>query len=234
VTAHFLSGRVIFVLRDGPEPQQLRAHASRARLIEAATACLIELGLAGASTARVAARAGLSQGAVFKHFPTKDALLGAAVEHILARFIDAFARELAPAILASADPIAPVCAGLWRIFCEPAMRAVFEIYVAAHTDAALAARLAPILARHRAAIFALARRIFPTQAAAIPAADFEGAVDAIVLSMQGAALGPFTTGQPDAANHLAFLERLARRELAIECAPARPTPSPRAARRRPT
>ncbi|MCE9577606.1 MAG: TetR/AcrR family transcriptional regulator, partial [Deltaproteobacteria bacterium] len=49
----------------------MRAHESRARLVRAATDCLVELGLAGASTARVAERAGLSQGAVFKHFPTK-------------------------------------------------------------------------------------------------------------------------------------------------------------------
>ncbi|MCE9578734.1 MAG: hypothetical protein K8W52_36755, partial [Deltaproteobacteria bacterium] len=150
---------------------------------------------------------------------------------------DGFTRELAPMLTSAADPIAPVCAGLWRIFRQPAMRAVFEIYVAAHTDAALAARLAPILERHRAAIFAIARRLFPTQAAAIPAADFEGAVDAIVLSMQGAALGPFAPGQSDDSNHLAFLERLARRELGLEtAAPAHaPRPHPRArARRRPT
>lgn len=227
------------MLRESPEPQQPRTVQSRARLLDAAVACLVQHGLTGASTARIAAQAELSQGAIFKHFPTKDALLAAVVERVLRGFVDGFTHDVAPLLLGQPDPVAPVCAALWRIFREPAMRVVFEIYVAAHTDPALTERLAPILERHRAAIFTLARRLFPAQAAASPDDEFEGAVDAIVLSMQGAALGPFAPDQRDNRNHLAFLERLARRELDMPEAPLAPPaprprrPSPRPARPRP-
>lgn len=185
---------------------QLRAELTRMKLLAAATACLVERGLAGATTNNVAKGAGVSQGAVFKHFATKPDLLAAAVEDILGRFVVRFHREVGKA---TGDPIHAACAVLWRIFREPAMRGVFEVYVAARTDEELAARLAPILARHREAILREARELFPSKA---PAADFEAAVDAVVYAMQGAAIGLFAPD--DDCDHLAFLERLARRELA--------------------
>jgi AcrR family transcriptional regulator len=225
------------MLDSAPAPKQRRSVATRARLVDAAVASLVEDGLAGTSTPRVAARAGVSQGALFKHYPTKDQLLAAAVEAMLRGFVDDFRRHVAVDLGAAAtalttpaldpgDLVAPACAALWRIFRRPEMRAVFEIYVAAHTDDALAARLAPILDRHRAQIMTEARHLFPASAA-LP--DFEDAVDAIVYAMQGAALGMFAPARVAAAGAppLAFLERLARRELGLDG--ARP---PRAARAR--
>lgn len=230
------------MLDHAPAPKQRRSQATRARLLDAAIASLVEDGLAGTSTPRVATRAGVSQGALFKHYPSKDQLLAAAVEAILAGFVadfrDYIAVDLRAATRAAAargpsdaapavdpgDLVAPACAALWRIFRRPEMRAVFEVYVAAHTDDALAARLEPILDRHRTQIVTEARRLFPVSAA-LP--DFDDAVDAIVYAMQGAALGLFAPTRIAAAEapHLAFLERLARRELGLDGArPARPRP----------
>jgi AcrR family transcriptional regulator len=184
--------------------QQARAVATRARLLDATADALIELGLAGASTPAIAARAGVSQGAVFKHFPSKAELLAAAVERALAGFVRTFQAS-------GADSIHGAFTVLWKIFREPAMRAVFEVYVAARTDAALAALLAPILTRHRAAILAEAHRLFPVAPAA--AGDLDAAIDAIVYAMQGAALGVFAPDDDAEVQQLAFLERLAVREL---------------------
>ena len=197
------------MLDPAPAPKQRRSQATHARLLDAATASLVEHGLAGATTPRIAERARVSQGALFKHFPTKDQLLAAAVEEMLRRFVDGFARDLRGA---TGDLIAPACAALWRIFRTAEMRAVFEIYIAARTDAALAARLAPILDRHRAAILAQARALFPDRG---DEQAFEAAVDAIVYSMQGAAIGLFAPRPELEIEHLAFLERLARRELGM-------------------
>jgi AcrR family transcriptional regulator len=223
VTSRVLSCRVAFVLPDlkhAPAPQQQRSHATRARLVDAAVVSLVELGLAGATTPRIAARAGVSQGALFKHFPTKDAILAAAVEAMLRAFVDDFTAQLGKAPV-TPDLVAPACAALWRIFRTREMRAVFEVYVAARTDDAIAARLAPILERHRAAILREARALFPQRG---DEHAFEAAVDAIVYSMQGAALGLFAPNPDVEIEHLAFLERLARRELGLELpAPRRPT-----------
>jgi AcrR family transcriptional regulator len=203
---------------------QDRSRHTRARLVDATRALLVAHGIAGTSTAAVAAAAEVSQGALFKHFPTKPALLAAAVEQILADLVSGFSAEAAAALAAGGDPVTVACAALWRIFRRPELRAVFELYLAARTDDALAARLAPILERHHATILGHARTLFPAAAAANP--EFDGAVDAIVFAMQGAALGMFSHAPAEQPAHLDFLERLARRELDRRAAPAR-----RAARR---
>ena len=188
--------------------QQPRAVATHGRLLDAAATALVELGVAGASTAAIATRAGVSQGALFKHFPTKAELLAAAVERSLARFVATFRRDMGDAPCVSIRQAFDV---LWSIFREPEMRAVFEVYIAARTDPALAALLAPILARHRAAILVEAHRLFPVAPEA--AGELDAAIDAIVYAMQGAALGNFLPDHDAEAQQLAFLERLAVREL---------------------
>jgi AcrR family transcriptional regulator len=56
-------------------PQQSRSRESLVRLLRAATEILQEKGLEGATIPRIAARAGLSPGTVYRRFPDKDALL---------------------------------------------------------------------------------------------------------------------------------------------------------------
>ncbi len=55
--------------------KQSRSRESLQRLVNAATDVLNEGGLEGATIPRIAARAGLSPGAVYRRFPDKDALL---------------------------------------------------------------------------------------------------------------------------------------------------------------
>jgi AcrR family transcriptional regulator len=50
--------------------------------LEAAVACLAEVGWSGSTVAVVAERAGVSRGAAQHHFPTREALFIAAVEHV--------------------------------------------------------------------------------------------------------------------------------------------------------
>jgi AcrR family transcriptional regulator len=170
-------------------PQQARAVATRARLIDAARSLLAEEGMRGTTTAAVAARAEVSQGALFKHFPTKLELLAASTEAVLRSLIDA----------------------LWRVFRLPAMQGVFEVYLAARTDPALARALSPLLTAHRENILGEARALLPELASEPGLAT---AVDAVVYAMQGVALGVFSSDERREREHLAFFERLAARELA--------------------
>ncbi|OHV34774.1 MULTISPECIES: TetR/AcrR family transcriptional regulator [Pseudofrankia] len=72
-----------------PASQGLRADArrNRARILDAAEAVFAEKG-ASASTEEVARRAGLAIGTVFRHFPTKEALLRALVSDLVVRLDD--------------------------------------------------------------------------------------------------------------------------------------------------
>jgi AcrR family transcriptional regulator len=78
----------------------LRADArrNRAAILAAAEAVFAEQGTS-APTEEVAARAGVAIGTVFRHFPTKDALLAAMMKELLARL----AAEAA-ALISDGDP----------------------------------------------------------------------------------------------------------------------------------
>ncbi|MEO3841076.1 TetR/AcrR family transcriptional regulator [Streptomyces sp. CNZ287] len=80
----------------GRGPQQDRSRATRQRLLEAAVACLAELGWGGSTVSVVAERAGVSRGAAQHHFPTREDLFTAAVEHVAAERSAAL-RGLLPA-----------------------------------------------------------------------------------------------------------------------------------------
>ncbi len=197
-------------------PVQARAQETRDRLVRAAARCLSSLGFHKTSTQRVAERAGCSQGALFKHFPTKSLLLAACVENVLAGFVADFAadvtKRVARSSLALDERIDAAVHGLWQIFRRREMHAVFEVYVAARTDDALGLALQPILDRHRANILDEARRLFPEIASR---AGLEPAVDAIVYAMQGAVLGLFAPDGAADAQSLALFQRLARNEVFI-------------------
>ena len=78
------------------QPQQARSQETVDRILLAADHEIGERGLAGASTTRIAARAGLSVGALYRFFPDKeavaDALAGRYLEAVTPAYADAVAR----------------------------------------------------------------------------------------------------------------------------------------------
>jgi len=115
----------------------------RARLLEATVECLVERGFSGTSTTLVSERAGVSRGAQLHHFPTKNDLVVAAVEHLT----DVRGCELEAA--SRALPTGPrrtraVLQMLADHFTSPVFTAALELWVAARTDATLLAAVAPL------------------------------------------------------------------------------------------
>jgi AcrR family transcriptional regulator len=66
------------------------------RLLDCVLGLLVADGYEGISIRRVAAAAGVSIGAVQHHFPTKDALLAAAMDRVSQQFQERLERRLAP------------------------------------------------------------------------------------------------------------------------------------------
>ncbi len=115
----------------------------RARLLEATVECLVERGFAGTSTTLVSQRAGVSRGAQLHHFPTKDALVVAAVEHLS----EVRRRELvaaAAALPTGARRTRAVLGMLAEHVTSPVFTAALELWVAARTDHGLLAAVAPL------------------------------------------------------------------------------------------
>jgi len=61
-------------------PIRLSSEARRETILAAAKACFAQHGFAGTTTKSVAAAAGISEGLLFKHFPTKSALYAAILD----------------------------------------------------------------------------------------------------------------------------------------------------------
>ena len=192
-------------------PRQARSLATRARLLDAAIQTLVAQGYAALTTTEVCRRAGLSQGALFKHFESKAGLVGALAERLFAALIDDFRAGFDRAARPE-DRLGSALDQLARSFREPRLLAALELYTAARSDAALRARLAPVVARHRANLLREARELFPRAAGANP--DFDAVVDSVIGALQGAALGGLVAADVEAARRsLAWLERMLRAEL---------------------
>lgn len=131
----------------------------RARLLEAAVECLVERGFSGTSTTLVSERAGVSRGAQLHHFPTKNDLVVAAVEH-LTEVRGAELRAAAARLPTGARRTRAVLAMLEAHFTSPVFTAALELWVAARTDPALQAAVGPLEQRvgrdaHRLTVEAL-------------------------------------------------------------------------------
>lgn len=114
----------------------------RRRLLEATIECLVELGWAGTTTTVVSERAGVSRGAQLHHFPSKQDLVVAAVEHLSQRRRDEMTA--AAADLPKKGRTRAVLDVLAAQFVSPVFFAALELWVAARTDAELRAAVGPL------------------------------------------------------------------------------------------
>ncbi len=125
-------------------PQQERSRATQQRLLDATVDCLIEHGWSGTTTTLVAQRAGVSRGAQLHHYPTKAALVLAAVEHLATRRAEEIRAEAAALPVRRLDHAVELLAAA---FTGPLYLAALEVWVAARTDPLLRNALVPLEAR---------------------------------------------------------------------------------------
>ncbi|MER6398648.1 TetR/AcrR family transcriptional regulator [Kitasatospora sp. NPDC001603] len=138
-------------------PQQDRSRATRQRLLAAAVDCLAEVGWNGATVSVVAERAGVSRGAAQHHFPTREDLFTAAVEHVTAERLAAVRAHADGLPAAGPDRTVAVVDMIVRLYTGPLFRAALHLWVAAATDEPLRARIVALEGRvgreaHRAAV----------------------------------------------------------------------------------
>ena len=180
-----------------------RKAQTRSALLDATIRSLVELGYARTTTTEIVSRASLSQGALFKHFATKEALLAAAAAELCASLFPRFEKAMRTH-RSGKDPVERAVRGLWSVFETVEVRVLHELYAAAPTEPALKDALLPIMASHREHIHEEARDLFPELAGANA---FAPTVDLVITAMQGAALVLFA--DRDKAREKAFLDGLA-------------------------
>jgi len=137
-----------------------RGAATRIRLLDATIDCLVELGWAGTSTTEVVRRAGVSRGAQVHHYPSKEDLVLAAIDHLLARRHDEYGEafeQLPPERRTPADAVEL----LWSECMGPSFYAWLELAVAARTSPALRARFVEVERRFTELTIDRFQELFP-------------------------------------------------------------------------
>ncbi len=128
--------------------QEERRRETQAAVLSAALQLLIARGYSQFSAGQVAARAGVSRGALERYFPTKNDLLVAVTQHAMDTALD-HAKALATRASAEKDPVKRFLLDSQHFFLSPVFRALIELAIAANDDPRLAQPHRAIVVRAR-------------------------------------------------------------------------------------
>jgi len=178
--------------------QQQRREETVGRLLEACIATTIEVGYARASAAVITKRAGVSVGALFRHFETMGDFMAATASEVLRRQLDLFTKGVAE-IPADQPALEAALAILRDITSGPTNAAFYELMIAARTDEKLRDALQQEFGQYAAKIDDTARALpaiesFPEETFPVLAALMRNVFD-------GAAVVEGVLPQPEIAAH---------------------------------
>lgn len=127
--------------------QQQRREETVARLLDAAIDTIIEVGYAKASAAVIAKRAKVSDGALFRHFPTMSDFMAATAQEVARRQLESGSKLVAE-IPAEQPPLPAVLTILRDIAGSDTNTVWHELMMAARTDEKLRGPLQTVLAEY--------------------------------------------------------------------------------------
>jgi AcrR family transcriptional regulator len=176
--------------------QAQRREGTIGALLQASVTCLTERGYAATSTAAVCAEAGVSQGALFRHFPTRQALLVATAEHVATRNVAAFRATTEGAAVDTVDDVAAVLAHLRAAVLSPTNQTWRELLVAARADSDLRDALLPARELLQAQMLDVAADLWGDR---LSADDLPAVLSIVVNMLDGlafSALDPYPAAAP--------------------------------------
>ena len=138
--------------------QQQRREESVGRLLDACIDTIIDVGYARASAAVITKRAGVSVGALFRHFETMGDFMAATASEVLRRQLEWITKQVAE-IPPEAPGLETVLMILRDITSGPRNAVLYELLIAARTDAKLKATLQDELGDYADKIIEAARTL---------------------------------------------------------------------------
>ncbi len=162
--------------------QAERRAATTEALLDATIRSLSESGYAALTTRGVAERAGVTQGAQQHYFPTKIALVTAAME----RLIEQLAANAITSTMhqgTEQERALGFLDRLWELHNLPICMAVLELFTAARTDLILARQVSASTRLGIAAIESVAASLLPTYSQSPQFADFVGVATSTIRGM---------------------------------------------------
>ncbi|HEY0227498.1 MAG TPA: TetR/AcrR family transcriptional regulator [Mycobacterium sp.] len=174
--------------------QQQRREETVGRLLEAAIVSIVEVGYARASAAVITKRAGVSVGALFRHFETMGDFMAATASEVLRRQVESFTKQVAE-IPADRPALEAALTILRDLTSSPTNAVLYELMVAARTDEKLNAHLRVVLGEYASKIHDAARAL--PGADGFPAQTFPALVALLTNVFDGAALVRGLMPEPD-------------------------------------
>lgn len=176
--------------------QQQRREDTIARLLDASIETIIEVGYARASAKVITQRAQVSDGALFRHFPTMGDFMAATAQEAGRRQLDGIANRMAAL---PADPELREFLLIVRDLAANTTNTVLhELLVAARTDEMLRAPLKEVFAVYVAKIYEVARSAFSSEEIAdYGEENFATLVTVLINSFDGAAITGQVLKHPD-------------------------------------
>lgn len=174
--------------------QQQRREETVARLLQASIDTIIEVGYARASAAVITKRAGVSVGALFRHFETMGDFMAATAYEVLRRQLETFTKQVAE--IPADRPALPAALTILRDITAGSTNAVlYELMVAARTDEKLMETLQNVLGQYSAKIHDAARAL--PGAESFPEETFPVIVALMTKVFDGAAIVRGVLPQPE-------------------------------------
>ncbi|OIN81242.1 TetR/AcrR family transcriptional regulator [Mycobacterium malmoense] len=174
--------------------QQQRREETVGRLLDACIATIVEVGYARASAAVITKRAGVSVGALFRHFDTMGDFMAATASEVLRRQVESFTKQVAE-IPADRPALEATLTILRDVTSSPTNAVLYELMIAARTDEKLNAHLRDVLAQYTAKILDAARAL--PDAESLPEETFPVLVALLTNVFDGAAIVRGVLPEPD-------------------------------------
>src|SRR5688572_20422364 len=173
--------------------QEQRSAETRQRLLEATIDLLIERGYARLTTADIAERAGVSNGARVHHFPTKEELVVAANKKIYANAVS-LGTARSQSARHSKHPIKDCFDDLISLYFGRWFLGSLDATVAARTDKRLAKKLHPVIVDYHNDIRRVWTRAFAD--AGFSPAEAAGTYEVVLYTVRGMALSSVRQARP--------------------------------------
>jgi AcrR family transcriptional regulator len=189
-----------------PRTQQQRRDETVAKLLDASIDTIVEVGYARASAAVITKRAGVSVGALFRHFDTMGDFMAATAYEVLRRQVELGSKRAAeiPADRPALDALLAILRDVTR---NPVNAVMYELMIAARTDEKLRATLQDVLTEYAEKIYGAVRAQPGTES--VPDKTLGVLVMTLINTFDGAALVRGVLPQPELdAEQLALLASL--------------------------
>jgi|SRR3954454_4865029 AcrR family transcriptional regulator len=176
--------------------QQERREETIARLLDASIATIVEVGYARTSAKVVAQRAQVSDGAIFRHFPTMGDFMAATAHEAGRRQLEAAAKRIAE-IGTEKPTLEDVLTIMRDLTVNSTNTVLYELAVAARTDGRLRDALEGVMTVYMMKIYEEARIALADDVEAIGEPNFAIQLALAVNMFDGAAVFSHVLSHPD-------------------------------------